>query len=159
MLVTACSEIEREDVQEKTDGSHLVSRALEVKLGLAVDAEGTPGGLVDRGSRVADTVRLPRLVKGLEVEDVDAPVTDRADRFLPVRLGLLETTVRLAVVGTICSGPTSLSVPELDRVVRAGKTLDVGVGAGHVFVVGPGGVVHLLALPEGEGVDKADGGG
>lgn len=72
--------------------------ASEVELGLAVGSHGTPLGLVTSGTRVTDSVGLPGLVEGLEVEGVDAPLERTADSLVVVSLGKISASLRVLVV-------------------------------------------------------------
>lgn len=68
------------------------------ELDAAARRHGAPVSLVGRGAAVADAGRLPRLVKGLEVEDVDTPRLDAADACLEERLRVGRRSDSTAVV-------------------------------------------------------------
>ncbi len=56
--------------------------------------------LVHRLAVVANAVGLPGLVKGLEVENINAPFEHRADGVLVVLLSILGAGLSLTVVGS-----------------------------------------------------------
>lgn len=76
--------------------------ALERVLGLAVACHSTPGSLIRDLSVVANRRRLPRLVKGLEEEGVEAPVEQRAETRAVEVLSVVEAALGRAVVGASC---------------------------------------------------------
>lgn len=115
--------------------------------------------LIGGGAILADAVGLVGLVKGLKVEEVDAPVEHAADGALPVGDGVGGAGGGGAVAGAAVGGPARLAVPELGRLGRAGHGLDVVEGLHDVVEVGGCCVGDLLGLPVGEGVDEAKGGG
>ena len=78
-------------------------RTGHVELGLPVIGEQTPVLLVHHLAIVTLALGLPRLVKGLEVEDVDPPGQDPTDSLLPVAFGIGRAGRGSTVVGsTIC---------------------------------------------------------
>lgn len=81
-----------------------VGLARRVELVLAVRREHAPVRLVLRLAVVANALGLPRLVKGLEVEDVHAPLEHAAHALLVEGLGVLGAGDRRAVVAaTVCT--------------------------------------------------------
>lgn len=115
--------------------------------------------LIGRLAVLTDAVGLVWLVKGLEVEDVDAPGQQAADGAVPVCDGVVGAGDGGAVVGAAVGRPARLAVPELGGCGRAGDGLDVLEGLHHVVEVGGGCVADFLRLPVGEAVDEAAGGG
>lgn len=75
-------------------------RARGVELGLALSGAKTPVLLVHGLAIVTDTVGLPRLIVGFEVEQVHVPGEHAADGGLPVGLGVGGTSLGGVVVGT-----------------------------------------------------------
>ena len=71
-----------------------------VELELAVGSEETPVVLVHGLAVVTNAGRLPGLVVGLEVEQIDTPVEHAADTGLPEGLGILGTSQGILVVRT-----------------------------------------------------------
>lgn len=78
---------------------------LHCKFGCAVSVKGAPVRLVSNGTVLSLALWLPWLIKGLKVEDVDAPRGDAADCLLPVVLGALEAGNSSLVLGSI-GGPS-----------------------------------------------------
>ena len=117
-----------------------------------------PMPLIRSCAVLTDAIWLVWLVKGLEVEDVDAPGQHAADGFLPVGDGVVGAGDGGAVVGTAVGGPAGLAVPEFRGGGRAGDALDALEGLHHVVEVGGGCVADFLGLPIGKGVDEAGGG-
>lgn len=74
-------------------------RAGSVELVLPVCSANTPVLLVHGLSVVTSAVGLPRLVVGLEVEQVHTPGEHAADGALPVGLGILRASLGSFVVG------------------------------------------------------------
>ena len=103
--------------------------------------------------------RLPGLIKGLKVEDVDAP-SQHAAHALGIVLGSpggarLGHPIRRPAIRR----PPGLTVPDLDRGRRARELLDAVDGLGQVVevdVVRTGGLVDGLVLPVRERVDEQD---
>lgn len=114
----------------------------------------TPMPLISGIPILTNTIRLVGLVKGLKVEEVDAPAQHAADAALPVGDGVVGAGDGGAVVGAAVSGPARLPVPEFRRLGRAGDALDVHEGLHHVVEVGGGCVGDVLRLPVGEAVDE-----
>lgn len=82
-----------------------------VKLGRAVGIVHAPVGLVSVLAVVAGAVGLPWLVKGLKVEDVDAPGEQRADALVVEALGVLVAGLGVAVVGSAsCRGQYYITI-------------------------------------------------
>lgn len=63
---------------------------LHCEFGCAVSVKGAPVRLISNGTVLAHALWLPWLIKGLKVEDVDAPRGDAADGLFPVVLGTVE---------------------------------------------------------------------
>lgn len=145
-------------IQSKFLSNHL-NLARQIPLWLMISSISTPVPLVRRRAILSNAVRLVGLVKDLEVEDVDAPGQHATDAALPVFDSVLGAGDGGAVVGAASGGPTSLAVPELGRLGRAGDGLDVAEGLHDVVEVGGGCVFDGLGLPVGEGVDEAVEGG
>ena len=103
---------------------------------------------------ITDRRRLPRLVKRLEEEDVEAPAQRTADGALKVRGRVLGAGNGSAVVGAPVRGPAGLAVPHLDA-GGAGGGLDLGKGLPEVVEVGVRRVGEFLGLPVREGVGEA----
>ena len=79
-------------------------RAARVELGLASGREQTPVLLIHGLAVVTNTVRLPGLVEGFKVEDVNSPRKQAANAVLVVLLCILSARLRSRVVGTaVCS--------------------------------------------------------
>lgn len=140
-----------------------------VELDLAVRIEQSPVSLVLHLPIVTLTHRLPRLVKGLKVEDIHTPVQHAADTLLPVSLSVAGASLGITVVlGTIyyasqycqsvlelmmvvmshTSRPASLAVGKADVLsVVTSDLLDVVQGRRHVVKVGVVGLVDGVTLP------------
>lgn len=124
---------------------------------------------------VADGVGLVRLVKGLEPEEVDAPVEQATDGRLPVCLHVAVARLCGTGVATSCAGPASLcgiasvllllllvssvdalltAVHEMDLVQAASHRLHVAQRLCHVVKVRLGRVGDVLVLPVGEAVSQ-----
>lgn len=133
---------------------------------------------VHRLAVVASAVGFPGLVKGLEVENINAPVEHRADSVLVVLLSVVGACLSLTVVGSaICSvistrsnletrlnkiqgeytgRPARLAVTKSDLLsIVTSDLFDTGLGLSHVIEVGGGGVGDILVLPVGKPVGQA----
>lgn len=75
---------------------------MERELLLAVGGPSAPGSLVSSLAVVTDGRRLPGLVKGLEVESIEAPVEEGAETVLEEVLGVVKATLGLIVVSALC---------------------------------------------------------
>lgn len=77
----------------------LSNLAAHAELRRAVRGHSTPVRLVLSLAIVTDARRLLRLVEGLEVEDIEAPVEHAAHTLRPVRCGICGTCNGVLVVG------------------------------------------------------------
>lgn len=75
-------------------------RARGIKLRTAVIGEQTPVLLTLRLAIVTSAVRLPGLIKCLEVEEINAPVQHTTDTLLPEGLRILGASLSGLVIGT-----------------------------------------------------------
>lgn len=95
---------QKRNIQKKThiscESCERLFGAAGVELDLAVGGEQTPVLLVHGLAVVTNTSRLPGLIEGLEVEQVDAPGEHAADTGLPELLGVVGTGQGSLVVGT-----------------------------------------------------------
>jgi hypothetical protein len=80
-----------------------------VELDLAVGGVQTPVLLVHGLAVVANGVRLPRLIEGLEVERIDAPREHSADTILPESLRILGAGLGSLVVRSAVWNAVSIS--------------------------------------------------
>jgi hypothetical protein len=116
--------------------SSTTNLALQAKLGLTVRSHSAPSRLIRRFSIVTNGRRLPRLVKRLKVESVEAPVKERAKSVLVKVLCVVETALGVFVVGADGCGPAGFAVPDLGLLVRAASDFfDVRDGLVHVVEV------------------------
>jgi hypothetical protein len=113
--------------------------------------------LISSRAVLSDAVWLAWLIKGLEVEDVDAPIEEAAHRALPVGDRIVGAGDGDSVAGASVGRPAGLAVPEFGRGGRAGNALDALEGLHNVIKVGGRCVADFLGLPVGEGVDEAEG--
>ncbi len=134
--------------------SFFPSLARQIPFGLVLHSESTPVPLIGRCAVLSNAVGLVRLIKGLEIEDVDAPVEDTAHGALPVGDGVVGAGGGGAVARAAVGGPAGFAIPEFGRGGGAGDALDALKGLHHVVEVGGGCVADLLGLPVGEGVDQ-----
>ena len=104
--------------ENPTRTNHMLLSAGERKarLSSAVPSHGAPGRLNLGLAIVANRSRLPRLVKGLKVEDVGAPREGGADTLLEEGGSIARGRSGGAVGGAAIGRPAGLAGPELDGV-------------------------------------------
>ena len=108
--------------------------------------------LIGRLPVLPHAIRLTRLVKGLEEEQIHAPVEHATDAGLPELTQVVGRSLCRPIGGAAIAGPAGLAVHHVHAVDAVGRFLDVAEGLHHVVEVRGGAVFDWLGLPEGEGV-------
>jgi hypothetical protein len=96
---------------------------------------------------------LPCLIESLEHKDVDTPLQHGADSLLPILSLVLDGSWGTILEGLTLGWPSSLTNPELKRLITLNLLHTVN-SLHDIVIVTLGGIVHLLSLPVREGVGK-----